>query len=74
MQAKDSFNALMTTEPSARCVEHYPNELLEQAMKVCVSNSLVPLRCLMMKGKCRVEISSKGTFATPLLDVVPLSK
>ena len=73
MQAKSKLNSLLTFDPAGRNVEHYPNERLEKAMKVCVSNSLLHLKTMAMKGRCRVEMSCILHPACPSLDVTPIA-
>ena len=73
MQAKTKLDSLLKTEVSARNMEFYPNDMLESMMKICINNSLVPLKALMMKGKCRIDIGCKNP-SVPTLEVTPLTK
>ncbi len=73
MQAKSKFNVLMTFSAAGRNLEHYPNDFLERAMKVCVTNSLLHLKLMTIKGRTRVEMNHKLHPICPSLDVVPIA-
>ena len=74
MEAKDKLNSLMTTDANARNIEHLPNEKLEKIIKICVGNSLAPLKIQMYKGSCRIELSSKINPASPSIEVTKIGK
>jgi len=63
----------MGTEPGVRNLEHYPNNLLEDIIKICVGNSLVPLKVQMMKEQYRLKVTYKIPLV-PLIEVTPITK
>ena len=73
MEAKNKFNNLMGTDLAARNPDHYTNELLSEIIKICVGDSLVPLRVQMMKGQCRLSVNYKIP-TIPSIDVTPIPK
>ena len=73
MQAKSKFNGLLTFDAAGRNLDYYPNDFLERAIKVCVTNSLLHLKLMTMKGRARIEMAHKLHPICPTLDAVPIA-